>query len=31
MESPFRTRSEQHRQNAEQHVVADDDIGREIS
>ncbi|MET3341531.1 hypothetical protein ABIF52_001912 [Bradyrhizobium japonicum] len=27
---PLRARSEQHREHAEQHVVADDDIGREL-
>jgi hypothetical protein len=27
---PFRARSEQHRQDAENHVVADDHVGREV-
>ena len=27
---PFRARSKQHRQDAEKHVVADDDVGREV-
>jgi hypothetical protein len=27
---PFRARSEQHRQHAENHIVADDDFGREV-
>ena len=27
---PFRARSQQHRQHAENHVVADDDVGREV-
>ena len=27
---PLRTRAEQHRQYAEKHIVADDDVGREV-